>query len=490
MLSDGAFASWTSPDRLDSARLDARFYSPDHLRLLNRLDVADVPRRPLGLLVEHLAHVTGYESSKHMDWVDDATGVRVVEAQNVGDMLLTGTEWKLISSSSYTQLNRHQLQVGDLVFTKDGTLGNCAYVTRRFLPAVASRHVFRIVPKSNVDGAYLTAWLCSQAGRIQTMHRQAGAVQGTIITPEVAQFAVLVPEPGIQRAIGNKVRKAERLRELATQAHSQVEQAIAHLFGNPDASQVPVRAFWASTVSSYRLNPGEYHPYALGVERELLAMEGGPLRQMLLNESDISGGATPRGATYQQHGVRFLRVQDLQPNRLEVDDVVFIDRRTDETLRRSRGHLHDVVLTITGYPGTACVVREHHLPLNMNQHCVRFHLNDQWNPFFVAAFLNSPWGKAQVNRRAIGGTRDALDYPSVLSILVPSASEASQAKIEALVIVFNDALDESKKLVDGAKNDAESLINGTLDEPALLAEGKSIEQWLAENPSPKEQEGP
>ena len=39
-------------------------------------------------------------------------------------------------------------------------------------------------------------------------------------------------------------------------------------------------------------------------------------------------------------------------------------------------------------------------------------------------------------------------------------------------------------LVDAAKSTVEALIDGTLDEAALLAESDAIERWLAENPSP------
>ncbi len=309
MLSDGAFVSWTSGARLDSARLDARFYSPDHLRLLNRLEAADVPLETLGRLVVHLAHVTGYESSKHMDWVDDTAGVRVVEAQNVGDMLLTGTEWKLISSTGYAQLTRHQLQVGDLVFTKDGTLGNCAYVTERFLPAVASRHVFRIVPKCNVDGAYLTAWLCSLAGSIQTAHRQAGAVQGTIITPEVAQFSVLVPNRVIQRAIGNKVRKAERLREVAAIGRLRAMSRIDRLFGTLPAEGDYPQFGWQSrsTVNAGRIDAWFHQPFYVAMAERLETASG--LRRVDLRTRRNSGQAEDLAAKYlrlfRDRGCRF-----------------------------------------------------------------------------------------------------------------------------------------------------------------------------------------
>src|SRR5262249_50600861 len=145
--------------------------------------------------------------------------------------------------------------------------------------------------------------------------------------------------------------------------------------------------------------------------------------------NDIGGGATPLGASYQSDGIRFLRVQNLRPNRFDLSDIVYIDSRSDEQLQRSRLRVNDVVLTITGYPGTAAVVAQRHLPANINQHSVRFRVNEDWNPFYVAAFLNSDWGKAQVERRAAGGTRDALDYPSVMSICVPKVSSSEQDDI-------------------------------------------------------------
>jgi hypothetical protein len=94
---------------LDTNRLDARFYGPAHLSLLETLRKHSYEARSLESLVNHLAHVTGYESSKHMAFVEAPSAVRVVEAQNVGDTLLHDSGWKRIDSNDFSHLSRHHL---------------------------------------------------------------------------------------------------------------------------------------------------------------------------------------------------------------------------------------------------------------------------------------------------------------------------------------------------------------------------------------------
>ena len=147
---------------------------------------------------------------------------------------------------------------------------------------------------------------------------------------------------------------------------------------------------------------------------------------------------------------------------------------------------HDIVMTITGFPGTACCIQEDDLPLNMNQHSVRFRLTEEWNPFFVAVFLNSDWGKAQIMKRSIGATRDALDYPSVLSLLVPNVQRKAQDEIGQHAERFPAYLREANQIISKAKADVEALIDGTLDEANLLAESREIDRWLQQNPSPQQ----
>jgi hypothetical protein len=66
-------------------------------------------------------------------------------------------------------------------------------------------------------------------------------------------------------------------------------------------------------------------------------------------------------------------------------------------------------------------------------------------------------------------------------IPIPSNNEVSQ--IKKLTIIAIQSCRKSKSLIEKAKFNVESLIDGTLDIDALLAEGSEIEEWLVANSS-------
>jgi len=146
------------------------------------------------------------------------------------------------------------------------------------------------------------------------------------------------------------------------------------------------------------------------------------LRNLLnKSEKDITGGATPLGATYLEEGIPFLRVQNIRKNRLFLKNLKFIPQFIHEgDLQRSQLKPNDVLLTITGVTyGLSCVIPDSLPQANMNQHSVRIRVDEKTIlPKFLSLFLNNGLGKTQSDRFITGSTRPALDYESVKSIIV------------------------------------------------------------------------
>jgi len=202
------------------------------------------------------------------------------------------------------------------------------------------------------------------------------------------------------------------------------------------------------------------------------------VQELIKNKGrDISGGATPKGAEYPIKGVPFLRVQNVLRNFIDLNDIVFIDEKTNASMKRSQVKPYDVILTITGYPGNAACVTPDLLPLNMNQHSVRFSLIDKVDPFYIAAFINSEYGIAQVNQRAAGATRDALDYPSVKSILIPIIDLDSQKKIGTYFRQSAYLRRKAQDLIEQAKIEVENLVDGSLNTRDILAGNVKPPSW-------------
>lgn len=159
-----------------------------------------------------------------------------------------------------------------------------------------------------------------------------------------------------------------------------------------------------------------------------------PLDSLLIaGREALTGGATPLGALYPDEGAKFIRVQNVRPNRLvwNSEEDPCIDSHTHTViLKRSQLKQDDVVFTITGSYGIAAVVPRDFGEANINQHSVRIRVNDRVLPDFLSVFLNTELCRPQIDRAVTGSSRLALDYTSIrkLRVLLPP-DKSEQAEI-------------------------------------------------------------
>ncbi len=151
---------------------------------------------------------------------------------------------------------------------------------------------------------------------------------------------------------------------------------------------------------------------------------------------ELKGGATPLGSNYVEHGIPFLRIQNIGENELVLDEVVFISEDTHEgLLKRSQLKAGDVLFTITGRIGSVAVVPDEMKAGNINQHMVRMRIKnrDKLLPNYLSTYLLTDYAKLQHERVAYGTTRIALDYPTLynLKVFVPSLKD--QQKVEQII---------------------------------------------------------
>lgn len=178
---------------------------------------------------------------------------------------------------------------------------------------------------------------------------------------------------------------------------------------------------------------------------EKIAQERGwkviPLKDLLSTpvKEALTGGATPLGAAYPDEGPKFIRVQNVRPNRLvwNSEEDACIDTHTHTILlKRSQLREDDVVFTITGSYGVAAVVPDNFGEANINQHSVRIRVNKVIIvPQYLSVFLNSDLCRPQIDRSVTGSSRLALDYTAIkeLKILVPPDKD-EQRKIAKTVM--------------------------------------------------------
>lgn len=173
-----------------------------------------------------------------------------------------------------------------------------------------------------------------------------------------------------------------------------------------------------------RLEPEFYKPSIASLEKRIRSLSSHRLKDYALS---IAGGATPKKTEMDkfyadsESGIPFLRVQNLQTTgELLLDDCVYINEDTHNgMLKRSQVAEGDLLVKITGVGRMAIAsVAPKGFVGNTNQHMVLIKTRDADISKYLARYLNLDIIERIASRHSTGGTRPALDYPSLKNIPV------------------------------------------------------------------------
>lgn len=171
-----------------------------------------------------------------------------------------------------------------------------------------------------------------------------------------------------------------------------------------------------------RLEPEFYRPSLASLEKHIRGLTTHKLRDYALY---MAGGATPKKTEANKFyadsetGIPFLRVQNLQTNgELSLSDCVYINEETHNgLLERSQVAEGDLLVKITGVGRMAVAsVAPKGFVGNTNQHMVVIKTGDAALSKYLARYLNLDIIEKIASRHSTGGTRPALDYPSLRNI--------------------------------------------------------------------------
>ena len=171
-----------------------------------------------------------------------------------------------------------------------------------------------------------------------------------------------------------------------------------------------------------RLEPEFYRPSIASLEKRIRTLSSHRLKDYALS---IAGGATPKKTeankfySDSESGIPFLRVQNLQiTGELSLDDCVYINEDTHNgMLKRSQVAEGDLLVKITGVGRMAIAsVAPKGFVGNTNQHMVVIKTGDADISKYLARYLNLDIIERIASRHSTGGTRPALDYPSLKNI--------------------------------------------------------------------------
>lgn len=318
------------------------------------------------------------------------------------------------ATASIQQIAKFGLIAGDTLITKDSEspadIAIAAFVPDNLPGVVCGYHLSVLRPLRGVHGAFIkrifdSHYLKSNVAVLANGLTRVGLGQYAIdnidlpIPPLLEQQAIASFLDCETAKIDGLIAEQENLIALLKEKRQAVISHAVTKGVNPEAPMKDSGVEWLGEI------PEDWDVKPLGAVT-----------------SKIGSGKTPSGGaeSYVDEGILFIRSQNVYDDGLRLDDVVFIARSTDDSMKGSRIRPSDILLNITGASlGRTCVVPDHFCSANVNQHVCIIRLKDKLSVPFIALYMKGSSVKAEIALVQNGAAREGLNFNQIAKIAIP-----------------------------------------------------------------------
>ncbi len=159
------------------------------------------------------------------------------------------------------------------------------------------------------------------------------------------------------------------------------------------------------------------------------------------------GKRLPHNSRYVSDGVPYVRNTDIKDLRVDFENVAMISHEQQKKIARYPLKYHDVVIGIAGTIGNVGLVDEKTEVCQFNENLARI-TEVEIDPYYLAVYLASSFGQAQINFLKGGAVQHKLSLESINRIVVSLPPAELQSHIAQVV---QEAYAERRKKLEEAE---------------------------------------
>lgn len=443
-------------------RIDAEPYTPDHLALaglMKRL-VTQGLAKPIGEIasVEY-----GYMPME--DYADELAGEPLIRVTNIKNQLSIELDDIKYVKRSLEIPEEKRVRVGDVLLVQLGdTTGKVGYVGDPLDGMVFPSYCLRIrSPK--LPGEFLAVFLDSELGQRQLWRLVTFAtVRPNTSKPHVQSIIVPLPDDTTLRHIKQAVTRATDLRQESRRLYAEAEALLLAELGldHLDLSHQPTytqnfsQAWAAGRLDAEYFQPKYYR--ILAAISSITGRKGWPVRRIDQISGPLKYGTSIK-LEYLREGVPFLRIADVSGRRFSLDSIQYISETQAKQEQEASVKTGDVLVSRSGTLGLAVAIPEYLENAIFGSYFIRVRPDSsQVIPEYLALFINSSVGGAQVDRLSTGAIQTNLTIPAIESIHVPVPPLNIQRIMVQKVLDSFAVEDKAKRLLEEAKGQVEEMV--------------------------------
>ena len=351
---------------------------------------------------------------------------------------------------------------GDVVLTTYGTgsIGKVAYVN--FDTQIIPDYTIAILrTKKTIDSGYLASFLGSIYGKQQIMRRVIGTSGITlVIKPHLIDIQIPIPSPEIQKYIGDKVRKAEELREEAKTLQKEIDILLeVDMLLKEETDKVyniyDSKINWTNEINiEDRIDPNFYQKKYIST-----------IEKLGNNKVRLEKYVRITKTRYQTGNInKYIEISSINNSFGTIDEVEELRPEEIPTSAKYQVKEGDILVSLVRPTRKAIsiVTKEYDNAICTGGFAV-LQSKGKVPVEFLTAVLRTNFVGIQFERYCAGSTYPTINEDDVVKVFIPMYSENQINKITENYRRIIDNIYTSKKLIEEAKQDVEDLIEGNFD---------------------------
>lgn len=119
---------------------------------------------------------------------------------------------------------------------------------------------------------------------------------------------------------------------------------------------------------------------------------------------------------YVDEGIPFIRSMNVEPFRINYNDLKYIASEFNDKLSKSKLHQGDVVIVRTGKPGACAVIPDDYEEINCSDLVIVRPHKDELDSLYAACYIN--YSYRTVNSQLVGAVQQHFNVKVAISVLL------------------------------------------------------------------------
>jgi hypothetical protein len=398
---------------------------------------------------------------EHGSVVIQNSGIKYLTAENIKKGYVDISKVRFVDEEVDKRNARARVNIGDILISIKGTLGEIAVAEEWLLPANMNRDVAIIKPLTKeFPSEYVALFMMSEYGALQSLRGGSGGVQQMITLERLRKFVIPFFSNDFSELTKILYNKAKNCRIESQDKYKQAEILLLETLGlkdfEPSKEPVNIKSFKESFGSSGRLDAEYYQPKYEVITKAIKNYENGYADFDYFIDNYSTGFPYKSDSYIAEGGIPLIRINNICNGILDISNAIQIPKSDIDLSPNDVAVENDILISMSGSIGNSCKIPKG-VKAVINQRIMRITPKDFDNEV-LPLVINSLIGQYQLNRIGTGGVQTNISSPDIRKILIPKLIEKVQQDLSGKIKESFHLKKQSEQLLELAKIAVEKAI--------------------------------